>query len=159
MGYTHYWYRKLDMPVTDEQWAGIVTDFNAMLNLVDEQGTPIQFEYNNPAPPEISNERIRFNGKGDDGHETMCLERNPVPTRISESRTVFDFCKTARKPYDALVTGLLIAAEANAPDAWAISSDGWLEEWEPGFELFTKATGKEAPVLEGLESQQKGVKK
>jgi len=64
-------------------------------------------------PPEVTNERIRFNGKGDDGYETFLF------TLGSD----FGFCKTAMKPYDIAVCECLIVLGAHLPKA-EISSDG-----------------------------------
>lgn len=75
---------------------------------------------------EISDEVIQFNGVGDDGHETFYI--NPVPEVPSWRDTAFDFCKTARKPYDVPVAMILLAIDHFMPTVMTISSDGWWDE-------------------------------
>jgi hypothetical protein len=67
--------------------------------------------------PEIGNDRIVFNGDGtkDEDHETMCLERQGGG---------FNFCKTARKPYDRYVKAVLVVANYYAPGALKVTCDG-----------------------------------
>lgn len=124
MGYTHYW-KKSDTP--QDAWDKLRADAERLI-----RATPvrIQFEYDDPAPPEVSNTRIRFNGVGDYRHETFCLEKNEVE---------FDFFKTARKPYDVVVTAILACAKEHLGDGIKVSSDGDSSEWDEGLE-FAKAT-------------------
>ncbi|HEY0138116.1 MAG TPA: hypothetical protein VGB85_28715, partial [Nannocystis sp.] len=87
-------------------------------------GFQIRYEFDAPKKmPVINDKMIRFNGMGDDGHETMMLDREHDPD--------FRFCKTARKDYDEAVLVLLTLAEHHAPGAWKISSDGEEFEWQP----------------------------
>jgi len=57
----------------------------------DEDGEPL-----------LNNEVIIFNGVDEDGHESF---------RLVFGNSGFNFCKTARKPYDVLVVACLIKAE------------------------------------------------
>lgn len=43
----------------------------------------------------------------------------------------FVFCKTAQKPYDFFVVGVLLIVHYVAPDILDIGSDGDLEDWQP----------------------------
>jgi hypothetical protein len=65
---------------------------------------------------------------GRDGHETFVL--NPSGS--------WDFCKTARKPYDVVVTTILLRASILMGKAFHLSSDGaWGEDgWPAAEELF-----------------------
>ena len=85
--------------------------------------------------PEFSKTRIEFNGDESQGlnHETFRVEFNK-PTK-------FDFCKTARKPYDMLVCLCLISLRNNIPGGFECSSDGDLEDWEPAYEFYEKHIG------------------
>jgi hypothetical protein len=56
----------------------------------------------------------------------------------------FDFCKTARKPYDAVVTACLILLKQTYGDAVEVSSDGSWSEWQDGRDLYAKVFGVEA---------------
>lgn len=90
----------------------------------------IQIEHDGGDPlfPMIEHE-IRFNGVGELSHETFLLMiENPS----------FEFCKTARKPYDLPVCCMLILASLFA-DSGEISSDGigesycdqeWRDAWK-----------------------------
>jgi hypothetical protein len=67
--------------------------------------------------PIIDNDQIIFNGDGSKGedHETMVLDRNG---------NGFQFCKTARKPYDRFVKAVLVVANYYAPGALEVTCDG-----------------------------------
>lgn len=120
MGYTHYFDQQ--KPATQEQWEAICKTFQEFrtLALVIGKPFPIQLHDDDQASPEISADRIIFNGIGDDGHESMVLEREADG---------FQFCKTARKPYDQAVMVLLTLCDHYAPDTWEIGSDGGPEDW------------------------------
>ncbi len=51
----------------------------------------------------------------------------------------FNFCKTARKPYDEIVTAILAVVDKLAPGALEIGSDGDESDWEEGLALAKKA--------------------
>lgn len=122
MGYTHY-FRQNRAPTLD-QWRAIAGGFKSLIGHAEDAGDPlpIQREYDEVGAPEITEERIVFNGIGDAGHETMLLERDGRG---------FQFCKTARKPYDRAVIALLILADRCAPGCWQVSSDGDPQDWKP----------------------------
>ena len=46
---------------------------------------------------------------------------------LTKDGNVFNFCKTARKPYDAVVTSILKYLYFNFPDHFKIDSDGDME--------------------------------
>lgn len=121
MGYTHYFHQQ--RKATSDQWQAICEDFKRLMTacLLADDPLLIQREYDNASAPEINDDEILFNGIEDDGHETMVLERKG---------TDFQFCKTARKPYDRVVVALLILANHHAPGVWKISSDGDPDEWQ-----------------------------
>ena len=127
MGYTHYFQQLKD--VEPEAWQQIIDHFRRLLTLqlVKGEPLPIQFESDHPSPPEINEECIRFNGIGEEGCETMLLER--------VSNKQFTFCKTRRRAYDTSVVALLILADHFAPGAYEIQSDGDPTDWLPGLDL------------------------
>ncbi len=72
---------------------------------------------NGEGRPVVDNSDIVFNGdasKGED-HETFLL---------SKVNSGFQFCKTARKPYDRYVKAVLLVAQHFAPGALDVSCDG-----------------------------------
>jgi hypothetical protein len=87
-------------------------------------------------PDVIEGEHISLNGIGDDGHETF----------VFPGYFGFNFCKTAYKPYDAVVTAALIAARAHfPPDELEIASDGDWGDWSAGRRLYEKTFEKDPP--------------
>ena len=131
MGYTHYW----SFPtINNKTWARI----RAAVEEVVEDVPGLQLEFDNPEPPLIGREEIRFNGRGQYGHETFRVERdNPIG---------FNFCKTARKPYDEAVTAVLCIVGHHLgamKGPHYISSDGSFSDWLEGRELATKVLGED----------------
>ena len=130
MGYTHYWYMKKDKKVSNKKWNKLTGDVKLLLD-----GSPIleRAKQNNKNDwwndLTITDNEIRYDG----GHETFVLERKPKnhPWR-AEEEWVFNFCKTARKEYDGLVTATLLLAKHHLGDEIKISSDGDEQEWAEG---------------------------
>lgn len=160
MGYTHYWYRQPELDrLAFYKFGQDVTD---LLNALPPSTTSAGGYYAN-APllianwngdmnslPKISPDEVSFNGTGrdEDGeeldHETFLIERvfHPAPYEyLREDGTYFTFCKTARKPYDLLVTAALIRFKHHFPDV-QIDSDGYAEEWEEGMKLCQAVFGE-----------------
>lgn len=108
MGYTHYWTPKRN--VSKATWdifrAGVA-------KIIEASDVPVCWECDEPKkPPQICEEVVRFNGVGEDGHETFLF--------VKEGQ--WAFCKTVRKPYDEIVVACLILAEHLKICEW--SSDG-----------------------------------
>ena len=124
MGYTHYWNQQRDF--TAQEWTEIS---HAMNQLLDASPCTIRGPFGDVDElPEVTRSHIAINGNGEDGHETFMLTRN-------KDDGDFAVCKTARKPYDVIVTSTLIAVSRIAPDVLTISSDGTTEEWGEGLDL------------------------
>ena len=92
----------------------------------DGQGLPILNE----------TEGIRLNGFGAacEAYEAFRLRGTEDPKYPGMT----DFCKTEEKPYDEVVTAILIAAAVRSLDATTgtIRSDGRWDNWAAGMELF-----------------------
>jgi hypothetical protein len=78
---------------------------------------------NGTGKPQLDNKKIALNGEeksdvGDLAHETFWLDKNAPKDKA------WSFCKTERKPYDAVVVSILAMAKKVAPKAISISSDG-----------------------------------
>jgi hypothetical protein len=170
MGYTHYWHRpetldprrfihfRIDverllasLPRHTDSAGGYYRDEELIVCGSDGTGEPI-----------ITDELVSFNGNAslagnadtdDLSHETFYIPRIHEPqdwqTPDGQGR-YFDFCKTARKPYDLAVTAALITLRYHFPDPEiAISSDGTAEDWQQGL-TFCRATlgyGKLPPEI------------
>lgn len=139
MGYTHYWYQ--DTKLDDAKFAAAALDIEKVLAVTEvplaggmgDEGTK----------PEVGPKRISFNGVDEDGHETLYVEptaEKPSYQDQSEPQ-VFNFCKTARKPYDEVVIASLAVLKHHLGDAIRVSSDGYFSEWETGLALAKRATG------------------
>ncbi len=128
IGYTHYFPQL--RPLTDEEWNGITADIKALC-----AASPVTLCNGSGdigSDPEFLVGAIAFNGEdnmNDDAHETFWLPK---------SDTDFNFCKTARKPYDLIVTAALCAVNHRAPHAFRIGSDGDIEDWQDGLEFAQK---------------------
>lgn len=114
MGYTHYFELKTNGTVNLDNVQ------KAVQKVLDEDSNIIQREYDDKAKPvnEISdgNLLIKFNGIGNEGHETFYLDTKKVG---------FNFCKTARKPYDATVCKVLSILKYYFGSDIVITSDGF----------------------------------
>jgi len=90
---------------------------------------------------EVTKDLVNFNGKGDDSHETFYFKRVEDIKSHDEGTKIFNFCKTAYKPYDKYVTACLILAKCYFKDDILVSSDGELEDWQEGKALVENKLG------------------
>ena len=102
MGYTRYWtIKKLEEK-----------KFNHFIHIckivVEGSHVPLTIEY-------VDDNGVCFNGVEDDGHETFEIRRYD---------TGFQFCKTARKPYDEIVCAILDFASNIFKEDIEVSCDG-----------------------------------
>lgn len=128
MGYTHYVRQQRDF--THEEWKMIKSSFNKIWELSKVSLAGACGEEN--TKPAVTDNKIWFNGVEDDSHEAFGIDR--------EKKSDFEFCKTACKPYDLVVTGLLYFIKTKIPDVIEVSSDGSIdgEDWEEGRLLASK---------------------
>ena len=130
MGYTHYW--RADK-TTD--WAAaypeIQLDATKIVKAAKARGIKLGDAWGE-GKPLITEGMLSLNGVGDEGHESFVL-----PTSLRD----FDFCKTARKPYDLVVTAILLRAAHHAPQGIEINSDGTWDEWKPARVLVEELFG------------------
>ena len=106
MGYTNYWTNKRSF--TDDEWKKVKDEYEWL----KEMGEGIIIDQT-----KLTSE-IVFNGnpKDEQDHETFYINKANVYDG-------FSFCKTARKPYDALVNMTLELA-TEMLDGFSYSSDG-----------------------------------
>ncbi len=134
MGYTHYWYRPKELD--KEKFAKASADCKKVTQWLAEPGRNIhiQYEYTDSRPPVFTDELVRFNGVGEEGHETFLIAQKhetSFPQTDKEGR-YFAFCKTARKDYDPAVTACLTIFKHYFGDDFIVKSDGYKDEWEGG---------------------------
>ena len=112
MGYTHYMRQQRDF--TPEEWAKLCA---AVATITSQCGVPLANGLGEPnTAPEINGNEITLNGVEPDDYEAFMLTRRAVSD--------YEFCKTARKPYDLPVVAILNLIHLHYPDAIEISSDG-----------------------------------
>jgi hypothetical protein len=101
----------------------------------------LKWECDVPKVPEVSDDLIRFNGWQDEGHETFMVTKKLGDYKV-ESGESFDFCKTARKPYDLAVCLVYMILKRHAPKSVKISSDGdWEQEWVEARKVYKELFG------------------
>lgn len=162
MGYTHYWTQKRNFTVAE--WQDICTDIRAILDYGQNlAGVPLANGMGEGGTvPDISDDIISFNGLGDDSHESFTFERKRVlESWQTKNMLGSNFCKTARKPYDPIVTACLcyLSTVTRREDptthepiigteAFSVSSDGDGSDFLEGLDLARKALPRYANVLD-----------
>jgi len=116
--------------------------------------TIIQYEYDVPKKPVVNTKEVRFNGIGEDGHETFMITRvTPVADYLIDKKMAFGFCKTAYKPYDEYVTACLILAKHFLKDEIRIGSDGDVSDWQAGVRLINEKADINIEMLENDDAE------
>jgi len=133
MGYTHYWTTEESVTFSKEEWDKLKETARLIFKECKTMSVKLCYdEDKESSPPRANNTEINFNGFKDLSHETF---------RITPTIYGFDFCKTARKPYDVAVTALLIYIHAHKPNI-KINSSGDNDDWVEGWKLLHKVTGE-----------------
>ena len=146
MGYTHYWRQLRDF--TDTEWQELMR--LTKLITASSGRDIILSEFN------INNEEIRFNGYGEEGHETFLITKKKRAKADYEEQHAYDkkgafnFCKTAHKPYDKYVVAVLCALynmkiklDEEKPPVLYIRSDGNTKDWTEGLFHAVRSTREE----------------
>lgn len=121
MGFSHYYTQKRNLTPKEMKGLALFADAAAL-----RSGTPLAGPEGEPGTaPIFTAALVSFNGVGDDAHETF---------EIDPKGSGFQFTKTARKPYDIVVVACLAYLDTLG-NAFAISSDGDLDDWAAGIEL------------------------
>jgi hypothetical protein len=110
MGYTHYWECQ---QWTEEDQKGYEEALPQIKKVLDLHKGILQSDL-------VANEEVIWLN-GIEGHETFVFR--PQTTR-------FDFCKTARKPYDLPVCEVLILLDRHIPN-FSFRSDGEIDGSDP----------------------------
>jgi hypothetical protein len=117
MGYTHYW--TIKEPIDSDAFDKLQKGIKEIVETANEAGISISDESTDGV--------IAFNGAGRDAHETFVIQLGD---------TGFNFCKTAEKPYDAVVTASLILLKKELGAEVEVSSDGGWHRWQGGRLLY-----------------------
>jgi hypothetical protein len=79
---------------------------------------------------------VKLNGKGELAHEDFILrEHFSQNFEAASSMPGFNFCKTAQKPYDIVITACLAILKYRLGDAVRVSSDGDAQDFQAGIAL------------------------
>lgn len=122
MGYTHYW-RSLK---PTKELAEITKEIIRIsgVKICNEDGT---------GKPIVEEDYIGLNGTEEND---QCHESFYISNKVDD----FNFCKTARKPYDKVVVAILVGAiDLEVPGCESITSDGDVNDWKDGIKLYCEA--------------------
>lgn len=153
MGYTHYWRMSTDLDLGAYR--------RGLLNaarIVQASPIPLGDLAGGGDGPEINERMISFNGLGEDAHETCQLLMDPHGDEhayYAADGRLFEFTKTARKPYDVVVTAVLAAIAHERPRGFTVYSDGGRDEWADGLALARRILDDDTigyPVMEEVEA-------
>ncbi len=136
-GYTHYYIWK--QPPDAAALKDCVADMNRLIEARKTILVSPDLADSKPGVLKLSATNVDFNGVGENAHEPF------VFPYVFPDRQPFNFCKTAYKPYDEVVTACLIVARAHFPPAvLEISSDGSWADWNRGAALYSSVFGRPA---------------
>ena len=155
MGYTHYHTRNAKNKGSAYMFGKLALDAKAIITEAEKRGIAIR-GYDGTGEPEFTEGYFRLNGDASEGldYETFAWEALPQQQDwerkhyIASGRNpdqIFDFCKTAHRPYDAVVTAILIRAKVIYGNCVDVRSDGDWTDWQAGRELYEAVFSEEAP--------------
>lgn len=125
MGYTHNWGHGDIQP---DAWAALVADAKRIIRAA---GVRLAGPHGK-GKPVLNEAEIALNGVApDDWCESFMI----FPGSVS-----FEFCKTASRPYDVVVTTILLRARLTIP-GFKVGSDGYWSEWQPARDLYARLFG------------------
>jgi hypothetical protein len=146
MGYTHYNYRPRKNAGSAYMYGKLALDAKAICEHAYTIGIKLgDWSGENGTSPQFTEGEFSLNGIDDMSHETFTWKA--LPTQVEwrkDEPEIFDFCKTAQKPYDAVVTAILIRAKEIYGSCVSISSDGDWSEWQDGRNLYEAVFGEVA---------------
>jgi hypothetical protein len=152
MGYTHYFRRDKRNVGSAWMFGNLALDAKKIIEQAKSEGIEICGPMGT-GEPEFTEAHFAFNGTQVNGfdHETFWWEALPEQpewqtkhfAKSDEKNDIFDFCKTAYKPYDAVVTAVLIRAKHWYGELVKIGSDGdWDGDWQEGRALYERVFGE-----------------
>lgn len=154
MGYTHYWRRHDHTQATTharaqarEAYGRLVLDAQRICKQAQENGIALANGMGEDGTqPDFTEGYFALNGVGKDGHETLYWSAEVSVAEwdrdsIEKGEGVFNFCKTAYKPYDAVVTAILLRASQHYGNLVNVTSDGTWSEWADGLALYEQTFG------------------
>jgi hypothetical protein len=140
MGYTHYWYRASELDA--KKFSNASDDCGGICRVFQNNGVGLAYEFDTIKDPVFTDDEIRFNGIGDNGHETFYFPKSFTSRGPTFGDKPFGFCKTAYKPYDVAVCACLIILKYWFPDI-DVSSDGEMQDWQNALDAVKDAYGND----------------
>ena len=134
MAYTHYWeFKRKPKNVKDGD-----NKFKKSVELLKKCLKDVSVKLasgNGTGEPVFTDTKVCFNGVDDDSYEGCYLA-------LDNADYKYDFCKTARKPYDVVVCLTLLCFKKFFGEDFKYSSDGNMndEGWSLAIEIFAKHT-------------------
>ena len=151
MGYTHYVTRPVKNAGSASFYGKLALDAKKLCDYANANGIRIR-NGAGEGEPEFTEFYFSINGDAshyvegrDLAHETLYWAGVPTHPKHREGESnYFNFCKTAMKPYDAVVTAILIRAKSIYGSCVEISSDGGWGDWQAGRDLYQQVFGEVA---------------
>ena len=122
MGFSHYWCRRVELPV--DAFASATADF---LKVSESLRVPLA-GFDGTGAPICTPEAIVFNGVGGAGREPFEIHQTEFDR--SGNDLIRASCKTGNAPYDLDVQCVLIILKHRLGHAIQVTSDGKSEEWD-----------------------------
>ena len=132
MGYTNYW-ENLGHKDDATNFLKVVEEAKKLYDNLPEHSEsaggyhsadPLKLcGWDGTGEPVFTETEISFNGDA-----TLGLDHESF--RVTPNTSKFDFCKTARKPYDLMVCAVLISMKKHLV-TFSYSSDGNSDDWKP----------------------------
>ena len=142
MGYTHYWkFKKHPKYVNDgcKKFKSAVELLKSCLEKVPKELDIERYDYktNSFVEPTFDSRNIIFNGDASSGYDH---ESFYVTLDDDDDDFEFNFCKTARKPYDVAVCLALLCLKKEFDDDFSYSSDGTIDNygWKLAIKIFNE---------------------
>lgn len=130
MGYTHY--MEMDKKISAANKKKIVADMKVLEKHFKANGLQLFDGIGEKKGVAYKKNYFTFNGDSSKGeaHESFYVEYGEDD---------YNFCKTARKPYDVAVTAAMVMIKTHLGDAVRISGDGSFEGFNDGIIEFNRA--------------------
>jgi len=144
MGYTHYWrFQKTNQKaaVVEAEYQRAVKDIAKLVKFAKKHIVNLSGYTAHTKIGQYGG--IEFNGVGNGGHENFYLREHF--NQNFDDGSGFNFCKTAAKPYDIVVTAALSVLKYRLKDNIVVTSDGYRREWQDGVELARKVLNRKIP--------------
>ena len=145
MGHTHYWQfnkKTASTVLNTRRYNRTIAKINLVVKRYNElmpKGSDLRLSGYSAFTSNYGG--VNFNGCRGNDHEAFILRE------CFNENEAFNFCKTARKPYDAVVCAALIILKHYMQDAVEISSDGKASDWSHGLAIAKEITGLKSLII------------